>query len=94
MGYDEEGYQKFLNRGRTNGGSSGYVEAPHVTYTVKKDEMTNAELGTILSGNCNLIQKGRSCQCGGKGHPDRLIAKFRKTMAEHPEFYKKDTTFA
>jgi len=95
LGYDDHAYQKFMNRGCSQSGS-GYIEGPVSRgggIKATKPEMTNAELGTILSGNCNLLQKGRSCHCGGKGHPEQLISKIKKSKQENPSFYKKDTGY-
>ena len=93
MGFDDVAYQKMLNRGSDRGCSSVGVDvgvgAPKTTYAAKKDEMTNAQLGEILSGHCEHMRKGRSCHCGGKGHPEQLIAKLRRLQEKYPEIYKK-----
>ena len=88
--YNEEAYRQFLDRvppGRKEGGGTGgrgWVES--------RDEISNAELGKQLSGNCNNLRKGKTCTCEGKGHPDKLIAKLNQLREKYPEHYRKDNS--
>ena len=78
--YYENAYQKLLNSGskQTNADADHYIKDPAPMgcgLKMFKDEMTNAELGTILSP---------------QGHPEQLIAKIKKSKQDYPSFYKKD----
>jgi len=93
-GYDDSGYSKWLakvKQGREHGagGASKVIDREDPKFSYLKDEKSNAELGTELSGNCNNLRRGKTCNCEGKGHPDKLIAKIKQSMQQNPEFYRK-----
>ena len=94
--YNDDGYNKWLNRvtqGQERGGTgSKLIDTSDPKYRHLVDEKSNAELGEELSGNCNNLRRGKPCNCEGRGHPDKLIAKIRESMVKYPEYYRKSDT--